>query len=95
MKVQKKRYMSDLASLGIGVGQQVLSQIGNAGGFGVPFVSNKSNDIFASCNVVSNNLTLWNDNYERGANYNSPSEQVINDIADNFGKHFPYRKRRG
>lgn len=94
MRVQKKRYMSDLASMGIGVGQQVLSQIGNANGFPVPYVSNKSNDIFASCNVVSNSQTLWNDNYEKGADYNRPSEEVINDIADNFGKHFPYRKRR-
>jgi hypothetical protein len=43
--------------------------------------------------VVSNNQTLWNDNYRRGANYNSSSEEVINEITDNFGKHFPYKKR--
>lgn len=94
MRIQKKRYMSDLASLGIGVGTQILSHIGNANGFPVPYVPNKTNDIFASCNVVSNNQTLWNDNYERSSNYNRPSEEVIDDIAENFGKHFPYRKRR-
>jgi hypothetical protein len=43
--------------------------------------------------VVSNNQTLWNDNYQRGADYNNPSESVIDDITDNFGKHFPYKKR--
>jgi len=94
MRVQKKRYMSDLASMGVSVGRQVLSQIGTANNFPVPYVSNKTNDIYASCNVVSNNQTLWNDNYERSSDYNRPSEAVIDDIADNFGKHFPYRKRR-
>lgn len=94
MRVQKKRYMSDLASLGIGVGTQILSTIGNAKGFPVPYVPNKTNDIYASCNVVSNNQTLWNDNYESSSNYNRPSEEVIADIADNFGRHFPYRKHR-
>ena len=94
MRVQKKRYMSDLASMGIGIGRQILSTIGTSNNFPVPYVTNKTNDIFASCNIVSNNLTLWNDNYEGSASYNRPSEDVINDITDNFGKHFPYRKRR-
>jgi hypothetical protein len=94
MRIQKKRYMSDLASMGIDVGQQVLYQIGAASKLPLPNVSNRTNDIYASCNVVSNNQTLWNDNYTRGADYNSPSDVVIDDIADNFGKHFPYRKRK-
>jgi len=94
MRVQKKRYMSDLASMGVSVGRQILSQIGTSNNFPVPYVSNKTNDIYASCNVVSNSQTLWNDNYEKSADYNRPSEAVIDDIADNFGKHFPYRKRR-
>lgn len=90
LKVQKKRYMSDLASMGIGMGQQVLTRLG-----GIPMpVSDKTNDIYASCNVVSNNQTLWNDNYQKSSNYNNPSEAVIDDIADTFGRHFPYRKRR-
>jgi hypothetical protein len=94
LRVQKKRYMSDLASMGIGVGRQVLSQIGSVANFPVPYVPNKTNDIYASCNVVSNNQTLWNDHYQGAANYNYPSEDVINNITDNFGRHFPYRKRR-
>jgi hypothetical protein len=93
MRIQKKRYMSDLASMGIGVGQQVLSTI-SGGKFPVPYVSNKTNDIYASCNVVSDNRTLWNDNYKGGTNYNNSSEALIEDITDNFGQHFPYRKRR-
>ncbi|MGZ3840341.1 MAG: hypothetical protein ACXVMS_10390 [Flavisolibacter sp.] len=95
LKIQKKRYMSDLASMGVDMGRQVLYQVGVAGKFPLPYVSNKTNDIYASCNVISQHQTLWNDNYQRGADYNTPSETVINDITDNFGKHFPYKKRNG
>jgi hypothetical protein len=93
MRIQKKRYMSDLASLGVDYGQQVLNQIGNVGKY-VPYVPNKTNDIYASCNVISENQTLWNDDYRGSSNYNVSSERVIDNITDNFGRHFPYRKRR-
>jgi len=93
MRIQKKRYMSDLASLGVSYGQQVINQIGNARKY-IPNVTNKTNDIYASCNIVSNNQTLWNDDYRGSTNYNVSSEKVIDNITDNFGRHFPYRKRR-
>lgn len=93
MRIQKKRYMSDLASFGVSYGQQVLYQIGNVGKY-IPYVPNKTNDIYASCNVVSNNQTLWNDDYRGTSNYNVSSDRVIDDITDNFGRHFPYRRRR-
>jgi hypothetical protein len=93
MRIQKKRYMSDLASFGVGYGTQVLNQIGNVGKY-IPYVPNKTNDIYASCNIVSNNQTLWNDDYRGSSNYNVSSERVIDNITDNFGRHFPYRKRR-
>lgn len=93
MRIQKKRYMSDLASFGVEYGQQVLNQIGNVGKY-VPYVPNKTNDIYASCNVISDNQTLWNDDYRGSSNYNVSSERVIDNITDNFGRHFPYRKRR-
>lgn len=95
MRVQKKRYMSDLASMGVDMGRQVLYQIGAAGKIPLPNVSNRTNDIKASCNIVSNSQTLWNDSYNRGADYNSSSEAVIDEITDNFGRHFPYKKRNG
>lgn len=93
MRIQKKRYMSDLASMGVSYGKQVLYQIGNVGKY-IPNVPSKTNDIYASCNVVSNNQTLWNDDYRGSSNYNVSSERVIDEITDNFGRHFPYRKRR-
>jgi hypothetical protein len=94
MRINKKRYMSDLASMGIGVGRDIINTINSAGKIPVPYISNKTNDIYASCNIVSNNQTLWNDNYQGGTDYNRPSEYVIDNITDNFGKHFPYKRRR-
>ena len=94
MRIQKKRYMSDLASYGIAAGQQVLNQIGGIAGVPLPHVTNKTNDIQASCNVVSNNKTLWNDNYQAAANYNNPTDVIIDNITDNFGRNFPYKRRR-
>jgi hypothetical protein len=93
MRIQKKRYMSDIASFGVDYGQQVLNQIGNVGKY-IPNLPNKTNDIYASCNVVSDNQTLWNDDYRGSSNYNVSSERVIDNITDNFGRHFPYKKRR-
>jgi hypothetical protein len=93
LRVQKKRYMSDLASYGVGVGREILSDIGASNGFSVPYIPNKSNDIYASCNIVSNNETLWNDYYRGSSNWNRPSDQIIQDITINFGRHFPYKRR--
>lgn len=94
LRVQKKRYMSDLASMSIGVGRQVLGEIANNNNFFVPWVPNKTNDIYASCNLVCENRTLWNDSYRGAADFNRPSEYVINYITDQFGRHFPCKERR-
>jgi len=85
MRIQKKRYMSDLASFGVGYGQQVLYQIGNVGRY-IPYVPNKTNDIYASCNIVSNNQTLWNDDYRGSSNYTVSSEKIISDGISHIGK---------
>jgi len=92
MRIQKQRYMSDLASYGIGAGRDMIYHTGLK--IPVPYVSNKTNDIYASCDIVSNNQTLWNDSYKGASDWNTPSNVVIENIADNFGQHFPYKSRR-
>jgi len=37
---------------------------------------------------------LWNDNYKGSSNFSTPANVVIENIADNFGRHFPYKQRR-
>ena len=94
MRIQKQRYMSDIASYGIGVGRQIINSTGVGNKIPVPFVSNRTNDIITSCNLVSNGQALWNDNYTKASDWNTPSREVIENITDNFGKHFPYKKKR-
>ena len=90
MKVQKKKYMSDKASMGIDYGRQVLGAITKKA-INVP---NKTNDILASCSIISKGETLWNDNYRGTSDWDTQPEYVVNNITRNFATHLPYRKRR-
>ena len=94
MRIQKQRYMSDMASYGISVGRQIISKIGGTRGIPLPVTHNKTNDIITSCSLISDDLTLWNDNYTAASDWNTPGEEVVNNITDNFGRNFPYKKRR-
>jgi hypothetical protein len=91
MSVQKERYMSDLASFGIDMGARVLNTVLKNGPF-IPSRS-KTNDVIASCALVSNGETLWNDTYKRAADWNSPANSIIENITDKFAKHFPYKRK--
>ncbi len=94
MRIQKQRYMSDIASYGVDVARRILNGTGLGSKVPVPYNASKTNDIIASCNLVSNSATLWNDNYRRAADWNNPPNEIIEGITDNFGEHFPYKKKR-
>ena len=94
LRIQKQRYMSDLASYGIAIGRRIINATGAASGIPLPYMPNKTNDIYASCNLVSNNQALWNDHYKGGSDYNTPPDVVIENITDNFGERFPYKMRK-
>jgi len=94
MRIQKQRYMSDMASYGISLGKQIIYNTGAASKLPLPYIPNKTNDIYASCNIVSNNQTLWNDSYKGASDWNSPANEIIERITNNFGEHFPYKQRR-
>ena len=93
LRIQQKRYMSDLASMGVDVSRRILYKTSSFIKLPIPSISNKTADLVVSCYVVSNNLVLWNDNSQRGTDYNTPSDKVIEEITDNFGRHFPYKQR--
>ena len=98
MRVQKKRYMSDLASYGIDLAKQIGWEYTGGRipgtGIGIPNIKNNTNDIYASCSVLSNGRTLWNDHYKSASDWNSPANEIIEGITETFGKHFPYKQRR-
>ena len=90
LRIQKKRYMSDEASMGIDYGRQVLGAVLKRN----VYAPSKTNDIIASCSIVSKGETVWNDNYRRAADWDTPADYVVNNITENFANHIPYRQRQ-
>jgi hypothetical protein len=88
-RVTKNRYMSDLASAGVSVVNEVLNAIGRNNNAVTPNGNARTNDIIASCSLMSNGVTLWNDNYKRGTDWNTPTMDVVENITRNFGRRFP------
>lgn len=87
MRIQKKRYMNDYASYGIDVARDITR-------LPIPYGINKTNDIYATCSLVSNGRTLWNNNYKGASDWTYQANEVIDNITDNFGRNFPYKQRR-
>lgn len=94
MSIRKQRYMSDEASYGIDAARSIISGTKFGSKIPVPSNASKTNDIYASCNLVSNNQTLWNDHYKRATDWDTPANVIIEGITDNFGRNFPYKRRR-
>jgi hypothetical protein len=94
MQITQKRYMSDYASYGIHVAKSIINKPPFNNKFPVSNRLEKTEDIYAYCSVVSNNITLWNNNYKSAADWNNPSNVIIEHITGNFGRNFPYKKRK-
>lgn len=94
MQIRKKRYMSDYASYGVAIARDVINQTPLGNKLPIPRSLGKTEDIYAYCSVVSNSITLWNNNYKAAADWDNPSNEIIENITDNFGRYFPYKKKR-
>lgn len=96
MQVRKQRYMSDQASYAINAGRNILNNTGIMSKLPIPVPAqvDKTNDIYASCNLVSDGIGLWNDNYKATANWNNKPNEIIERITDEFGSNFPYKQKR-
>lgn len=94
MNIRKQRYMSDEASYGVDVAKQVIYKTGIGSKVPVPNSVGKTYDIYASCNLLSDNQTLWNDNYKRSTDYDVQPNVVVEWITNWFGENFPYKEKR-
>jgi len=94
MQITQKRYMSDYASMGVTIGRDVISQTPLGGRLPIPSSLGKTEDIYAYCSVVSNSVTLWNNSYKAAADWDNPSNVIIENITGNFGRNFPYKRRK-
>ena len=94
MNIRKQRYMSDEASYGVGMAKQVIYRTGLGSKVPVPSSVGKTYDIYATCNLLSENQTLWNDNYKRSTDYDTAPNVIVEWITDDFGENFPYKEKR-
>jgi len=94
MSIRKQRYMSDEASYGVGVAKQIVYKTGIGSKVPVPNSVGKTYDIYATCNLLSGNQTLWNDNYKRSTDYEVQPNVVVEWITNWFGENFPYKQKR-
>jgi len=94
MNIRKQRYMSDEASYGVGVAKSVIYRTGIGSKVPVPNSVGKTYDIYATCNLLSDNQTLWNDHYKRSTDYDTQPNVIVEWITDWFGENFPYKKKR-
>jgi hypothetical protein len=96
-RIEKHRYMSDLASLGIDIGSNVIDIITRSADLGgvSGYIPNKTNDLKAWCALYgsSEGGLLWKDNYRRESNWQNQPEEVVNRINRRFSKTFPYRNK--
>lgn len=94
MNIRKQRYMSDEASYGVGVARQIVYKTGIGSKVPVPSSVGKTYDIYATCNLLSDNQTLWNDNYKRSTDYDTAPNVIVEWITNDFGENFPYKEKR-
>jgi hypothetical protein len=94
MNIRKQRYMSDEASYGVGVAKQVILSTKIGSKMPSPGSVGKTYDIYATCNLVSDNQTLWNDHYKRSTDYEVQPNVIVEWITNDFGENFPYKKKR-
>ena len=93
-RIQKTRYLSDLASWSTEVGLEVLLDVTD--GKAVPFVPpglTRTHDIWADCVLVGadDGDTLWKVSVHRATDWRQPANDVVVGITRKLSKKFPYR----
>ncbi len=100
-RVEKQRYMSDLASRGISIGKRLfgtlthfkpsIAEAGARMGKGLE----KTSDINTSCTIVNgkDGSTLWSMNLTSATDWQRPSFEVIDRINRKMAKDMPYRAK--
>lgn len=89
MSVVKQRFMSDLASLGLGVLKNVFIFSAKTNPIYASNVPTKTGDIMANCSLIFQGNTLWNIKYQQETNWNNGAQDVINTITRKMGRRFP------
>jgi hypothetical protein len=91
-RVEKKRYMSGLASFGIEVGNSILNALLEETPLSI-FIPNPTKRIVAECYLLNgrDGEILWESRVKDDADWSLPANQIINDINHHIASNFPYR----
>lgn len=92
--VEKKRYLSDMASFGIDIGKRILQLLGGLEAIlAIPKDVEKTNDIFTSCSVVDSQggVILWSMSEKQETDWQKPDMEVVQNVCKTLAKNFPYR----
>jgi hypothetical protein len=91
-RVEKKRYMSGLASFGLEVGAVILDVLADEIPLGI-FIPRATKRVRAHCFLYNgkDGFTLWARNVEDYADWSMPANDIIDGITVYFAKRFPYR----
>jgi hypothetical protein len=90
MNVTSNRLMSDLASLGIGVLDNILFFGTNVNPGVTLGLNNKTADVLANCVLLKNGKTLWTANYDRPTDWNTSIYTVMDRVTTKMGRGFPF-----
>jgi hypothetical protein len=93
-RVEKTRYLSDLASWGAEVGLEVAREVtGSEGEWLIPPGLTRTDDIFADSELVSalDGELLWKVVIKRSTDWRRPANDVVAGITRKLSKRFPYR----
>ena len=97
-RVEKTRYMSDLASYGVEVGTHVAHHVVHEATDGeiyvpIPWGLAKTHDIFADGSLLAGDDgdLLWKVAVHRATDWRRPANDVIEGLTKKLAKKFPYR----
>ena len=93
-RIEKARFMSDLASYGIELSVQVINILTNYQLLPwLPMVSTHNKAITADFSLFEQQegLVLWSINFDKGADWRQPANEIIDQISRRAAKKFPYR----
>ena len=93
MRVEKQRYMSDLAAFGVDMAQELLFVLSQGSLWPVlPRQYNNTEEIRAKTSLINGEdaQVLWNIAVQRAADWDRPDEFIINNITRKSARNFPY-----
>lgn len=93
-RIEKARFMSDLASYGIELSVQLINILTNYQLMPwLPMVSTQNKAVVADFSLFEQEegLVLWSIAFDKGADWRQPANQIIDEISRKAAKKFPYR----